>query len=720
MLDAERFPSSASNEPIMKNELNPSSSEPSPFLPVPTEVSASYIDQYLRANLTEADRKKLDARVAYTEAFLLSLFASNFSDKLPGIVFVTSGGTTVPLEINAVRFITNFSSGTRGARLAECYLQHGWTCILLRHHTAVIPFRHIFSMCSTEDLMSLIVGSSNASDSIAVESCANPSTFSNSHVGNTIPVSSPAVREMAQLYFQRRHLLHEVEFDTIIDYLYLLRELSILLTQRLPSAHLIHRIPLVFYSSAAASDYFVPLEKRSAHKISGGEGLTIHLPAVPKVLGLLRSRWLNRLHSPLSLQTFFITFKLETSLPAMHEKAIKNLFTYDCDAVVANMLQSYSREVWIYEKTGDLKNPVYLSLPSSTTKDAADPKFSNSFSSSSFRTSIEFFLVDFFMQRTPKMLTLARSSCLVNDQDTFDAGRFCPPLSALPSLSPISTTVVANDVKTTHRKSGDSHFQVVTQDVSTSLTDHEPINVNAIPVPATMRQASAIFHAVDHSSSPYCGNGDNPAYTRASDADKKAERGPFIVTMHFLLQFFADAVWISITEDAKNCAGPGTIIRYDAVDLLTIMARKDFRGGEICKDRVRGEIERVESSQKSMNERENTASESSPHFLSSSEVPSLDHCSASQKVDFSSGDVEMKPQWKPGLVEGSVLLGLRDHPLTVLVGGTVAQALRRCSAEQRVIFTSINVFQTSKCLDTPLQKKAFLQFVEREIIALYG
>lgn len=35
------------------------------------------------------------------------------------LVVITSGGTTVPLEKNTVRFIDNFSTGTRGATSAE-------------------------------------------------------------------------------------------------------------------------------------------------------------------------------------------------------------------------------------------------------------------------------------------------------------------------------------------------------------------------------------------------------------------------------------------------------------------------------------------------------------------------------------------------------------------------------------------------------------------------
>jgi phosphopantothenate-cysteine ligase len=38
------------------------------------------------------------------------------------VVVVTSGGTTVPLERRCVRFIDNFSAGTRGALSVEQFL----------------------------------------------------------------------------------------------------------------------------------------------------------------------------------------------------------------------------------------------------------------------------------------------------------------------------------------------------------------------------------------------------------------------------------------------------------------------------------------------------------------------------------------------------------------------------------------------------------------------
>lgn len=39
------------------------------------------------------------------------------------IVLITSGGTTVPLEQNCVRFLDNFSGGTRGALSAELFIK---------------------------------------------------------------------------------------------------------------------------------------------------------------------------------------------------------------------------------------------------------------------------------------------------------------------------------------------------------------------------------------------------------------------------------------------------------------------------------------------------------------------------------------------------------------------------------------------------------------------
>ena len=60
------------------------------------------------------------------------------------IVLVTSGGTTVPLEVNTVRFIDNFSAGTRGAISAEHFLDSGYAVIFLHRKFSLAPFTHNF------------------------------------------------------------------------------------------------------------------------------------------------------------------------------------------------------------------------------------------------------------------------------------------------------------------------------------------------------------------------------------------------------------------------------------------------------------------------------------------------------------------------------------------------------------------------------------------------
>jgi hypothetical protein len=49
--------------------------------------------------------------------------AGPYLDEACGLAVVTSGGTTVPLEKRCVRFVDNFSQGSRGALSAEEFLK---------------------------------------------------------------------------------------------------------------------------------------------------------------------------------------------------------------------------------------------------------------------------------------------------------------------------------------------------------------------------------------------------------------------------------------------------------------------------------------------------------------------------------------------------------------------------------------------------------------------
>jgi hypothetical protein len=56
------------------------------------------------------------------------------------LVCVTSGGTTVPLERNCVRFIDNFSRGARGALSVEQFLAAGYAVVFLTRAGSAQPY----------------------------------------------------------------------------------------------------------------------------------------------------------------------------------------------------------------------------------------------------------------------------------------------------------------------------------------------------------------------------------------------------------------------------------------------------------------------------------------------------------------------------------------------------------------------------------------------------
>lgn len=72
--------------------------------------------------------------------FLESLDLNN------NIVLITSGGTSVKLEKNTVRSIENFSTGKRGALLAEEFLKNNYYVIFLYRDLSLLPFFNHFTV----------------------------------------------------------------------------------------------------------------------------------------------------------------------------------------------------------------------------------------------------------------------------------------------------------------------------------------------------------------------------------------------------------------------------------------------------------------------------------------------------------------------------------------------------------------------------------------------
>ena len=85
------------------------------------------------------------------------------------VALVTSGGTTIPLERNTVRYIDNFSAGTRGSASTECFLKAGYAVIFLYRATSLKPFdRHFQSGTSSSTFLSLLVQDDECEDDIKV------------------------------------------------------------------------------------------------------------------------------------------------------------------------------------------------------------------------------------------------------------------------------------------------------------------------------------------------------------------------------------------------------------------------------------------------------------------------------------------------------------------------------------------------------------------------
>ncbi|KAF0386046.1 DFP-domain-containing protein [Gigaspora margarita] len=151
------------------------------------------------------------------------------------IVLITSGGTTVPLENSTVRFIDNFSAGTRGATSAEYFLEMGYAVIFMHRQFSLQPYSRHYSHSKNcfLDFMEL-----KSDGSIGVNSKYAP--------------KMKAVLEKYQ-EFKKNETLLFLDFVTVADYLFLLRSVT-----RIMSALKEHAM---YYLAAAVSDFFIPAQK---------------------------------------------------------------------------------------------------------------------------------------------------------------------------------------------------------------------------------------------------------------------------------------------------------------------------------------------------------------------------------------------------------------------------------------------------------------------------
>jgi phosphopantothenate-cysteine ligase len=234
-------------------------------------------------------------------------------------VLAKSGGTTVPLELNVVRFLDNFSAGTRGATSAEYFLKAGYAVIFMHRQFSLQPFSRHYSHSTNPFL-----------DFLEIE----PSPDKSSGPSNiaVTPSKRDDLLDVLTTYksVQQSGMLHTLTFVTVNDYLWLLRAVSQELSVLGRS--------VLYYLAAAVSDFFLPRQKMSEHKIQSGKGsLLIEMDQVPKILKPMVDEW--------TPDGFIVSFKLETDLALLVPKSRAALERYGHHLVIGNELHRRKHEV---------------------------------------------------------------------------------------------------------------------------------------------------------------------------------------------------------------------------------------------------------------------------------------------------------------------------------------------------------------------------------------
>eukprot|EP01006_Ploeotia_vitrea_P054898 TRINITY_DN67931_c0_g2_i1.p1 TRINITY_DN67931_c0_g2~~TRINITY_DN67931_c0_g2_i1.p1 ORF type:complete len:311 (+),score=36.03 TRINITY_DN67931_c0_g2_i1:44-976(+) len=252
----------------------------------------------------------------------LQQFMKRNTDKK--IAVVTSGGTTVPMEKNAVRHIANFSSGGRGSASAEQFLENGYAVVFLTRNNALQPFRRKFQSGAIPVLDMLSVDDGTGVVSVGAD-------------------YQQKLKDILVAKEKYKDQILTVSFESVVEYLYLLKICLETIKGCCESATKPTKDVLVFLA-AAVSDFYIPLADMAEHKIQSRDhgSLSVGLTPVPKMLGCVSELWCPG--------CFVVGFKLETDTDILKAKATMSMTTYGLQLVVANMLQTYKDEVKLFQK----------------------------------------------------------------------------------------------------------------------------------------------------------------------------------------------------------------------------------------------------------------------------------------------------------------------------------------------------------------------------------
>uniref|UniRef100_A0A6G1SI06 Phosphopantothenate--cysteine ligase n=1 Tax=Aceria tosichella TaxID=561515 RepID=A0A6G1SI06_9ACAR len=234
-------------------------------------------------------------------------------------VLITSGGTSVPLERNTVRFIDNFSRGTRGASSAEKFLQRGYAVIFLHRTQTLEPFFRHFQQRLVFDTLAECIISEEDDDKLALEP-----------LHNLLDDMSGLLKS----YKESKDRLLSIGFVELADYIHYLHQITVVVHQLAPKS--------ILYLAAAVSDFYVPPSNLSTHKINSDGPLKLTLQLVPKFLHPLVKYW--------APDAYVVSFKLETDPTQLITKSRKALDCYGHKLVIANELATRTERVLLVDK----------------------------------------------------------------------------------------------------------------------------------------------------------------------------------------------------------------------------------------------------------------------------------------------------------------------------------------------------------------------------------
>uniref|UniRef100_A0A061RPX1 Phosphopantothenate-cysteine ligase n=1 Tax=Tetraselmis sp. GSL018 TaxID=582737 RepID=A0A061RPX1_9CHLO len=203
------------------------------------------LEGFLPSDSEAAD--DLHSLAAAVKERLLSFAAGPAGDSGRPVVCVTSGGTTVPLEKQCVRFIDNFSTGTRGAKSAERFLEKGYAVVFLTRKGSVQPFTDALS---NESSFAVLKEALKLSPTNGLE-------LQETKAGAGL---KEAVRKIHEACESR--LLLTVQYTTVFEYMLLLRAIAQELRR--------WRARAMVYLTAAVSDFYLPWDRRAISRPAGG------------------------------------------------------------------------------------------------------------------------------------------------------------------------------------------------------------------------------------------------------------------------------------------------------------------------------------------------------------------------------------------------------------------------------------------------------------------